>query len=183
MLAASTAGTTYGDVLQVCDRAYAAAGHPQAWREHYQGGPIGYRQREFEIAPLAGCDEPVRARAHRGRPRARVESQRARRRQVRGHVPRRARGTRADHRHRRAGRCSRMAGRRCSTSRAERRRRSQREGPELARAPRTAATGDGRRKRVALSRRRRVPHRDPERRGPARARRGHRRPRRASGSR
>ena len=51
MLAASTAGATYGDVLQVCDRAYAAAGHPQAWREHYQGGPIGYRQREFEIAP------------------------------------------------------------------------------------------------------------------------------------
>ena len=108
--------------------------------------------------------------------------ERARRRQVRGHLPRRARGTRADHRHRRAGRCSRTAGRRCSTSRAERRRRSQREGPTLARAARTAATGDGRRKRVALSRRRGVPHRDPERRGPARARRGHRRPRRASGS-
>jgi antitoxin VapB len=51
MLAASTVGTTYGDVLQACDRAYADAGYPQAWREHYQGGPIGYRQREFEIAP------------------------------------------------------------------------------------------------------------------------------------
>jgi Xaa-Pro dipeptidase len=51
MLAASTAGVSYGDVLRVCDKAYTTAGHPAAWREHYQGGPIGYRQREFEIAP------------------------------------------------------------------------------------------------------------------------------------
>jgi Xaa-Pro dipeptidase len=51
MLAACTVGTTYGDVLRVCDGAYASAGHPGAWREHYQGGPIAYRQREFEVAP------------------------------------------------------------------------------------------------------------------------------------
>jgi Xaa-Pro dipeptidase len=51
MLAACTVGTTYGDVLRVCDGAYASAGHPGAWREHYQGGPIAYRQREFEIVP------------------------------------------------------------------------------------------------------------------------------------
>ena len=51
MLAASRPGATYGDVLAVCDEAYAAAGHPGAWREHYQGGPIAYRQREFEIVP------------------------------------------------------------------------------------------------------------------------------------
>jgi antitoxin VapB len=37
--------------MQACSRAYAEAGHPDAWHEHYQGGPIGYRQREFEIAP------------------------------------------------------------------------------------------------------------------------------------
>ena len=32
-------------------RAYEAAGWPEAWREHYQGGPIGYEDREFELAP------------------------------------------------------------------------------------------------------------------------------------
>ena len=30
---------------------YADAGHPGAWADHYQGGPVGYRQREFEIVP------------------------------------------------------------------------------------------------------------------------------------
>ena len=48
---ACVVGATYGEVLGALDRAYAAAGHPGAWREHYQGGPIGYRQREFELVP------------------------------------------------------------------------------------------------------------------------------------
>ena len=52
MLAASRPGATYGDVMRACEDAYAQAGHPGAWHEHYQGGPIGYRQREFEIAPV-----------------------------------------------------------------------------------------------------------------------------------
>lgn len=51
MLDAHRPGTTYGRILQACEEAYAAVGHPGAWREHHQGGPIGYRQREFEIAP------------------------------------------------------------------------------------------------------------------------------------
>jgi Xaa-Pro aminopeptidase len=51
VLDAHSLGATYGDVLRVCEEAYAEAGHPGAWQEHYQGGPIGYRQREFEIAP------------------------------------------------------------------------------------------------------------------------------------
>ena len=51
MLAASRVGATYGDVLRACDDAYSEAGQPGAWREHYQGGPIAYRQREFEIVP------------------------------------------------------------------------------------------------------------------------------------
>jgi len=50
-LRACTAGAVYGDVLHALDRAYAAAGHPGGWAGHYQGGPVGYRQREFEIAP------------------------------------------------------------------------------------------------------------------------------------
>ena len=56
MLAACSVGTTYGEVLRVCDAAYADAGHPGAWREHYQGGPIAYRQREFEVAPAPTRD-------------------------------------------------------------------------------------------------------------------------------
>lgn len=42
---------TYGDVVRTLARAYADAGHEGAWEEHYQGGPVGYRQREFEIVP------------------------------------------------------------------------------------------------------------------------------------
>lgn len=51
VLDASQAGATYGEVLTALADAYAAVGRPGAWREHYQGGPVGYRQREFEIVP------------------------------------------------------------------------------------------------------------------------------------
>ncbi len=51
VLDACRVGATYGEVLGTLDTAYAASGHPDAWRDHYQGGPIGYRQREFEIVP------------------------------------------------------------------------------------------------------------------------------------
>jgi Xaa-Pro dipeptidase len=37
--------------LRSLARAYAVAGHAGAWEEHYQGGPVGYRQREFELVP------------------------------------------------------------------------------------------------------------------------------------
>jgi hypothetical protein len=50
-LEACVPGATYGDVVRALDRAYTEAGHPGAWAEHYQGGPVGYRQREFELAP------------------------------------------------------------------------------------------------------------------------------------
>src|ERR1700682_4067706 len=52
VLAACVPGATYGSVLDVLDLAYVDEGHPGAWRQHYQGGPIGYAQREFEIAPV-----------------------------------------------------------------------------------------------------------------------------------
>ena len=51
VLAACVPGAAYGHALAALDRGYAAAGRPGAWREQYQGGPIGYRQREFEIVP------------------------------------------------------------------------------------------------------------------------------------
>jgi Xaa-Pro dipeptidase len=44
-------GRTFGDLYMGLDEAYRMAGHPNAWEGHYQGGPIGYGQREFEIAP------------------------------------------------------------------------------------------------------------------------------------
>src|SRR5262249_55028200 len=50
--------TTYGEVVT----ALAAGYGDDRWREHWQGGPIGYRQREFEIAPEPGTRrhaEPV----------------------------------------------------------------------------------------------------------------------------
>jgi Xaa-Pro dipeptidase len=51
VLAASTPGATYGDVLEQLASAYAARGFINGWTGHYQGGPIGFAQREFEIAP------------------------------------------------------------------------------------------------------------------------------------
>lgn len=50
-LAAAMPGETYGSLYATLDRAYREAGHANAWEQHYQGGPIGYGQREFEIAP------------------------------------------------------------------------------------------------------------------------------------
>lgn len=51
VLDASHVGATYGDALEALADGYARTGHPGEWRDHYQGGPIGYRQREFEIVP------------------------------------------------------------------------------------------------------------------------------------
>jgi Xaa-Pro dipeptidase len=65
VLAASSPPALYGHALTALDRAYVQAGAPGAWAGHYQGGPIGYAQREFEIAPgqLASPweAEPIRA--------------------------------------------------------------------------------------------------------------------------
>jgi Xaa-Pro dipeptidase len=51
VLTASLPPATYGAALAALDQAYARAGAPGGWAGHYQGGPIGYAQREFEIAP------------------------------------------------------------------------------------------------------------------------------------
>lgn len=51
VLDASAPPATYGEALRALADAYAAAGREGEWRDHYQGGPIGYRQREFEIVP------------------------------------------------------------------------------------------------------------------------------------
>jgi len=51
VLNAGVPGVAYGSVLETLADSYAAHGHADAWSEHYQGGPIGYAQREFEISP------------------------------------------------------------------------------------------------------------------------------------
>jgi antitoxin VapB len=51
MLAACRLGAAFGDILDAGLAGYAEVGEPEAWRDHYQGGPVGYRQREWEIAP------------------------------------------------------------------------------------------------------------------------------------
>jgi len=51
VLSACRPGTTYGAALAALDAGYAQAGAPGGWAGHYQGGPIGFAQREFEIAP------------------------------------------------------------------------------------------------------------------------------------
>ncbi len=51
VLTASRPAASYGATLAALDRAYELAGAPGGWAGHYQGGPIGYGQREFEIAP------------------------------------------------------------------------------------------------------------------------------------
>jgi Xaa-Pro dipeptidase len=51
VLDASQPPATYGEALLALADAYSGVGHADEWRDHYQGGPIGYRQREFEIVP------------------------------------------------------------------------------------------------------------------------------------
>jgi Xaa-Pro dipeptidase len=53
VLAASTKSTTWGEAYESLASAYREVGQPDAWREHFQGGPIGYAQREFELSPEA----------------------------------------------------------------------------------------------------------------------------------
>ena len=56
VLATSRPGATYGEVLAVLDAGYVREGHTRGWAAHYQGGPIGYAQREFELAPCQTDD-------------------------------------------------------------------------------------------------------------------------------
>lgn len=51
MLDATVGGARTADVFQAAQRAYAQVGHPDAWRDHHQGGPIGYRPREWLATP------------------------------------------------------------------------------------------------------------------------------------
>lgn len=51
VLTASAPGASYGDALAALASAYDSSDAIHGWNGHYQGGPIGFAQREFEIAP------------------------------------------------------------------------------------------------------------------------------------
>ena len=48
---ATRPGYTWGDAVEALAKGYENIGEPGAWREHFQGGPIAFEQREFELAP------------------------------------------------------------------------------------------------------------------------------------
>ncbi len=50
-------GNSYGMLYGTLDEGYRIFGHAGGWREHFQGGPIGYQQREFEISPEDGTSK------------------------------------------------------------------------------------------------------------------------------
>ncbi|MHB8378900.1 MAG: M24 family metallopeptidase [Acidimicrobiales bacterium] len=52
VLDASLPGGTWGETIAALASGYDAVAEPGAWREHFQGGPIGFEQREFELAPV-----------------------------------------------------------------------------------------------------------------------------------
>jgi len=47
----SRPGAAVGDVLDKAIAAYQAAGFPDEWKLHHQGGPTGYEGRYFRAAP------------------------------------------------------------------------------------------------------------------------------------
>jgi hypothetical protein len=51
VLHSSLPGHSWGDAVEALAKAYENIGQPGAWREHFQGGPIAFEQREFELAP------------------------------------------------------------------------------------------------------------------------------------
>jgi antitoxin VapB len=56
-IAASRPGNTYGQAVQAQINVYEARGYQEEWRNHTQGGPIGYAPREFGVAPPAAPDK------------------------------------------------------------------------------------------------------------------------------
>ena len=51
VLRSSLPGHGWGDAVEALAKGYENIGQPGAWREHFQGGPIAFEQRELELAP------------------------------------------------------------------------------------------------------------------------------------
>jgi Xaa-Pro dipeptidase len=59
MIEATRPGQTWQQALDAGRTAYAAAGFPDEWREHVQGGPIAYLSREFDVVPGTASAQAV----------------------------------------------------------------------------------------------------------------------------
>ena len=57
MIAATRPGKTLGDVFSRAQSTYAAAGYPDEWQLHHQGGSAGYAPREVTATPYS--TEPI----------------------------------------------------------------------------------------------------------------------------
>jgi len=53
MIVATRPGRTLGDVFSEAQSAYAAAGYPDEWKLHHQGGSAGYAPREVTATPAS----------------------------------------------------------------------------------------------------------------------------------
>ena len=51
LITATRPGRTWADALAAGQAGYREAGFDGEWREHVQGGPIGYLSREFDVVP------------------------------------------------------------------------------------------------------------------------------------
>jgi Xaa-Pro aminopeptidase len=51
LLAVTRPGATSGSLFVELEKAYEAAGYPDEWREHHQGGATGYLEREWVATP------------------------------------------------------------------------------------------------------------------------------------
>jgi Xaa-Pro aminopeptidase len=51
MITATRPGRSWESVIDVAKAAYEEAGFPGEWRAHFQGGPVGYLSREFDVVP------------------------------------------------------------------------------------------------------------------------------------
>jgi Xaa-Pro dipeptidase len=49
LIAATVPGARMGDIFRKCTEAYSDTGFPGEWKLHHQGGPTGYRAREFRV--------------------------------------------------------------------------------------------------------------------------------------
>lgn len=50
------AGARWADVMEAMEEEYRAQGFEGEWRNHHQGGPIGYQDREFLVTPAEVSD-------------------------------------------------------------------------------------------------------------------------------
>lgn len=57
VLSRAKPGNSYGMLYGTLDEGYRMFGHAGGWRDHFQGGPIGYQQREFELSPEDGSSK------------------------------------------------------------------------------------------------------------------------------